>query len=107
MPTGPLYAGNRHAVKGEWPQAQEEWKKALAKDPANHTALHNMGVAAEAQGRYAEARQYDRQARDATPERMYDEALARVEKAIKDSHVAEIQWPPPEAPVFPASFSAR
>lgn len=106
-PTGALHAGNSHAAKGQWREAQEEWQQVLAKAPENHTALHNMGVAAEAQGRYAEARQFYRQALDAHQESMYEDALTRVENTLENSRVAEAQWPRRAMPVSPASFAPR
>ena len=51
-----VYRGNGLARAGNWPEAAAAWQAALDKDPKNHAALHNLAIAAFAQGDYPQAR---------------------------------------------------
>lgn len=86
-----LRRGNERARQGDWPGAIDAWQAALAGDGDNHAALYNLGVAHEALHEYPAARRYYQAAQDIEADRLYGNALARVETSAREHRTALLQ----------------
>ncbi|NIS37824.1 hypothetical protein GWN91_01260 [Candidatus Saccharibacteria bacterium] len=77
--------GIEFAKKDLWDKAQLIWEQVVSKDPHNHQAWYNLGLAMEAQAFYERAEKaYDRAATLKT-EDLYLEALKRIRQEIEDN----------------------
>lgn len=89
--SGYIRDGNRLAAKGNWKQAAEKYLSALEVNPGSHEAIYNIGLAAEAQGRFDEAKSMFARAIRQSDEPLYRLAEARVDKTSQSFHLAQQQ----------------
>lgn len=73
-------AGNALARQGEWITAAEEWEQARRANPANHAALHNLALVAEARQDYRLAFKLLDQAMAEFPARLYHQTRRAMEE---------------------------
>jgi tetratricopeptide (TPR) repeat protein len=73
-------AGNALARQGDWKGAEEKWEAAKNANPANHAALHNLALAAEARQNYREAFVLLDQALDQLPLKLYHQTRKGMEQ---------------------------
>lgn len=73
-------AGNALARQGEWIAAAEEWEQARRANPANHAALHNLALLAEARQDYRLAFKLLDQAMAEFPARLYHQTRRSMEE---------------------------
>ncbi|WP_457571737.1 tetratricopeptide repeat protein [Desulfovulcanus sp.] len=67
------------AMNGDWDLAIEFWENALAKDPKNHAAVFNLGIAYEAKHKLRKAiKQYEKARRMDPGNPLYQKTYARV-----------------------------
>lgn len=83
--------GNKLAGKGKWEEAAEEYIAAVEVNPDSHQAIYNVGLAAEAQGRFGEAEEMYRKAIMKSDESIYRDALARVSNTGNTYQLAQQQ----------------
>lgn len=76
--------GIRFAKNGLWEDAQRIWEEAVRKNPENHAAWYNLGLAYEAQGNYLEAEKMYQKAVRIKSEKLYLKALKRIKQEIRD-----------------------
>ena len=81
---GDCKEGAKLAQKGEWNAAIESWKAVLAADPENHSALYDLGVAAEVAKDYRKAETYYLKALDLKDKSLYRKALQRAGKRLRE-----------------------
>ncbi|HUE71795.1 MAG TPA: hypothetical protein VMP01_12990, partial [Pirellulaceae bacterium] len=109
-------AGNALARQGDWIAAVEKWEEAKKANPANHAALHNLALAAEARQNYREAFTLLDQALEQFPLNLYHQtrkameqrqttflAAAKQVEAIRAAALAH-SAPPGKSPVIPAGY---
>lgn len=72
-------AGNALARQGDWIAAAEKWEEAKRASPANHAALHNLALAAEARQDYRTAFKLLDQALEEFPAKLYHQTRKRME----------------------------
>jgi tetratricopeptide (TPR) repeat protein len=75
-----IAAGNALARQSDWRGAQEKWEEAKRANSANHAALHNLALAAEARQNYREAFTLLDQALDQLPLKLYHQTRKRMEQ---------------------------
>jgi tetratricopeptide (TPR) repeat protein len=111
-------AGNALARQGDWIAAAEKWEEARKANPANHAALHNLALAAEARQNYREAFTLLDQALDQFPLKLYHQtrksmeqrqttflAAAKQVDAIRAAALAHTA-PPGLPTILPAGYAA-
>ena len=76
--------GIEFAKNGLWDKAQTIWEEALQRDSQNDAAWYNLGLAAEVQGNYLEARDAYDQAVTLKPKKLYMQSLKRIRDHIED-----------------------
>jgi tetratricopeptide (TPR) repeat protein len=92
---GSILAGNKFARAGRWEEAKQQWQAAVNEDADSDAALYNLGLAHEAVGDLARARQmFEAAARLADKDR-YRQALARVEVAERMRPPVALSQPNP------------
>lgn len=109
-------AGNALARQGDWTAAAEKWQQAKDANPANHAALHNLALAAEARQNYREAFTLLDQALEQFPLKLYHQtrkameqrqttflAAAKQVEAIRAAALAHA-GPPGKPTVVPAAY---
>jgi tetratricopeptide (TPR) repeat protein len=74
-----LSAGNALARQGDWVAAAEKWEEAKEASPANHAALHNLALAAEARQDYRTAFKLLDQALEQLPLKLYHQTRKAME----------------------------
>jgi len=89
--SGYLQDGNKLAGEGEWQRAAEEYLSATQVNPDCHQAIYNLGLAAEAQGRFRDAEHMYNKAIETSDEPLYRDALTRVASAGRNYHLAQRQ----------------
>lgn len=89
--SGYLQDGNKLAGEGEWQRAAEEYLSATQVNPDCHQAIYNLGLAAEAQGRFRDAENMYNRAIKKSDEPLYRDALTRVASAGRNYHLAQRQ----------------
>ena len=83
--------GIEFAKNDLWDKAQQVWEAVVRKDPTNHAAWYNLGLAFEALGDYESAeRAYDR-AVTLKQKKLYFKALKRIRQSIQDQQKLERQ----------------
>lgn len=83
--------GIEFAKNDLWDKAQQVWEGVVSKDPSNHAAWYDLGLALEVQGMYEPAEKaYDR-AVTLKSKKLYLKALKRIRQAIKDRQKLEQQ----------------
>lgn len=88
---GSVLAGNKFARAGQWAEAKQQWQVAVSENGNSDAALYNLGLAHEASGDLAQARQmYEAAARIADKER-YRQSLARVEATQREHQLLAAQ----------------
>jgi len=88
---GSILAGNKFARAGQWLEAKQQWQAAVSENANSDAALYNLGLAHEATGELAQARQmYDAAARIADKDR-YRQALTRVEAHQREQQLLTAQ----------------
>lgn len=75
--------GNEHAKHGDWAAATASWELAVKDNPANHVALHNLAIAAEARHDFPTAMREVNKALASYPAGLYHET----QKRLKDEQV--------------------
>lgn len=75
--------GNELAKQGDWAGAAASWEAAVQDNPANHAALHNLALAAEARHDFPAATQNLDKALSSYPAALYHET----QKRLKDEQV--------------------
>ncbi len=81
---GEVDKGTLFAKNGLWDKAQQVWQQVVEKDPGNHAAWYNLGLALEAQGAYLEAQEaYDR-AVSLNSKKLYIKGLKRIRERLED-----------------------
>ncbi len=75
--------GNELAKQGDWPGAAIAWESAVQDNPANHAALHNLAVAAEARHDFPTAIQSLNKAMASYPATLYHQT----QKRLRDEQV--------------------
>ncbi|MDZ7332570.1 MAG: tetratricopeptide repeat protein [candidate division KSB1 bacterium] len=75
--TALLDSGAVLARQGQWRQAQQVWLEAERQAPTDARVYYNLGLAAEAQGRYSEAEVYYKKAALLNPKRKLYQAAAK------------------------------
>lgn len=80
-----LIRGNEYFKKNDYPQAEREYRDALKSEPKSATALNNLGVILNEEGKYDEAISYLHGALDVDPKNaiahyVLSEALAKKSK---------------------------
>jgi tetratricopeptide (TPR) repeat protein len=111
-------AGNALARQGDWAAAAEKWEEAKNANPANHAALHNLALAAEARQDYRTAFKLLDQALEQFPLKLYHQtrkamesrqttflAAARQVDAIRAAALAHAA-PPDAATIAPAGHQS-
>lgn len=72
--------GIEKAKQDRWDEAELLWRQASESSPANHAALYNVGIAAEARRDYAQAEEHIRRAIALERRRLYEVGLERVQR---------------------------
>ena len=76
--------GIEAAMNGDWDLAIEFWENAVAKDPDNHAAVFNLGIAYEAKHKMRKAiKQYEKARRMDPGNALYQKTYARVKEKYK------------------------
>ncbi|MCE9526932.1 MAG: CsgG/HfaB family protein [Planctomycetales bacterium] len=75
--------GNELAKQGDWTGAAASWEAALKHDPANHAALHNLALAAEARQDFPTAIKNLNKAMASYPATLYHDT----QKRLKDEQI--------------------
>jgi hypothetical protein len=81
--TDDVSRGNEFAKQGDWAGAAAAWEAAVKHNPANHAALHNLAVAAEARHDFPTAIRNLNKAMASYPASLYHET----QKRLKDEQV--------------------
>lgn len=72
--------GIKLAKQNRWDEAEAAWQAALEKNPGNHYAMHNLGIAMERRYFYPQAEDWHNRAYRRSPRVNYAKAIDRVQE---------------------------